>query len=70
MLQDVFISLYIDHPTPLSSWKYVAVFLLIICLGLLLSVGYLVMECKSKYETEVYLSIIHVVKCVEDNTSF
>ena len=70
MLQDVFISLSIDHPTPFSSWKYVAVFLWIICLGLLLSVGYLVIECKSKYEIEVYFSVIHIVKCIEDNTSF
>ena len=70
MLQDVFISLYIDHPTPLSSWKYVAVFLCIICLGLLLSVGYLVIECKSKYEIDVYFSIIHILEYVEDNTLF
>ncbi|CAN0290973.1 unnamed protein product [Rangifer tarandus platyrhynchus] len=37
-----------DHPTPLSLWKYVAVFLCIICLGLLLSVGYLVTELNKK----------------------
>ncbi|XP_043738499.1 C-type lectin domain family 1 member A-like isoform X3 [Cervus elaphus] len=37
-----------DHPTPLSSWKYVAMFLCIICLGLLLSVGYLVIELNKK----------------------
>ncbi|KAM9684747.1 natural killer cells antigen CD94-like isoform 5-T6 [Dama dama] len=37
-----------DHPIPLSSWKYVAVFLCIICLGLLLSVGYLVTELNKK----------------------
>ncbi|XP_027397115.1 natural killer cells antigen CD94-like [Bos indicus x Bos taurus] len=37
-----------DHPTPFSSWKYVAVFLWIICLGLLLSVGYLVIELNKK----------------------
>ncbi|XP_057560116.1 natural killer cells antigen CD94-like [Hippopotamus amphibius kiboko] len=39
---------YIYHPTPSSSWKFVAVFLWIICLGLLLSIGYLVFELNKK----------------------
>ncbi|EQB79002.1 killer cell lectin-like receptor subfamily B member 1B allele A-like protein [Camelus ferus] len=37
-----------DHPAPSSSWKFVAVFLWIICLGLLFSVGYLAIEMNKK----------------------
>ncbi|KAB0397080.1 hypothetical protein E2I00_015351, partial [Balaenoptera physalus] len=48
------------HPNPSSSWKFVAVILWIICLGLLSSVGYLAIECKSQREIEVCFSITHV----------
>ncbi|TKC52207.1 hypothetical protein EI555_018185, partial [Monodon monoceros] len=40
------------HLNPSSSWKFVAVILWIVCLGLLSSVVYLAIECKSQCEIE------------------
>ncbi|XP_022433285.1 natural killer cells antigen CD94 isoform X3 [Delphinapterus leucas] len=61
---------YVYHLNPSSSWKFVAVILWIVCLGLLSSVVYLAIECKSQCEIEVCFSITHTVKSFEKSTVF